>query len=152
MKFNEYLFWLDSNQSLAYSLIRIFLGAALMIRGWVFFADPDAVTQLAQEDGLYIWFTYVTLAHLIGGFFVMVGMQTRLAALVQVPILGGAVFIVHSSQSLGATSQSLELAAMVLVLLVVYTFFGSGSLSVDHYMSTNRTSKIAEEDDSGLLS
>ena len=119
--------WLDNNQNLAYSLIRVFLGLALVVRGWVFFADPGTVTDLAREESLYMWFSYVTLGHLFGGLFLMIGLQTRLAALIQVPILFGAVFIVHADQNLATVGQSLELSVMVLVLLIVYTLFGSGS-------------------------
>ena len=142
----KYITGLDANQNLAYSLIRVFLGAALMVRGWIFFADPNAVTALAREESLYMWFSYVTLGHLIGGIFVMVGLQTRLAALVQVPILFGAVFVVHAEQNLVAVGQSLELAVMVLVLLIVFTLFGSGSFSLDYYLSRNKLKSTDTEE------
>ena len=143
----KYITWLDNNQNLAYSLIRIFVGAALMVRGWIFFADPEAVTRLAREESLFLWFSYVTLGHLIGGFFVMVGLQTRLAALVQVPILFGAVFVVHANQNLATVGQSLELAVMVLVLLFIFTLFGSGTLSLDYYLSRNKLESTVEKDE-----
>jgi uncharacterized membrane protein YphA (DoxX/SURF4 family) len=133
--------WLDNNQNLAYSLIRVFLGLALFVRGWIFFADPAAVTELAREETLFMWFSYVTLGHLLGGLFLMVGLWTRLAALLQVPILFGAVFIVHAGQNLAAVGQSLELSVMVLVLLIVFTFFGSGSFSLDSYFTLKKTEK-----------
>ena len=136
--------WLDNNQNLAYSLIRVFLGIALFVRGWIFFADPGTVTELAREETLFMWFSYVTLGHLLGGLFLMVGLQTRLAALLQVPILFGAVFIVHADQNLAAVGQSLELSVMVLILLIVYTLFGSGSFSLDNYLTLKRTENKAK--------
>jgi len=129
---------LDNKQNLAYSLIRIFLGTALFVRGWIFFADPGTVTELAREDSLFMWFSYVTLGHLIGGFLLMTGLFARLAALLQVPILFGAVFVVHAQSNLADVGQSLELAVMVLVLLIVYTVFGPGGMSLDKYMANKR--------------
>ena len=137
-KINSILKWLDDNQNLAYSLIRFFLGTALFVRGWIFFSDPGTVTALAREESLYMWFSYVTLGHLIGGFLLMIGLLSRVAALVQIPILFGAVFIVNAGQNLASINQSLELAVMVLVLLIVYFLFGSGGFSLDQYLADKK--------------
>jgi putative oxidoreductase len=138
-KINNILKWLDDNQNLAYSLTRFFLGTALFVRGWIFFSDPGTVTEMAREESLYMWFSYVTLGHLIGGFLLMIGLLTRLAALIQIPILFGAVFIVSAGQNLASINQSLELAVMVLVLLIVYFLFGSGGFSLDQYLADKKT-------------
>ncbi|RLD24182.1 MAG: DoxX family protein [Bacteroidetes bacterium] len=138
-KINSILKWLDDNQNLAYSLIRFFLGTALFVRGWIFFADPGTVTEMAREESLYMWFSYVTLGHLIGGFLLMIGLLSRVAALVQIPILFGAVFIVNAGQNLASINQSLELAVMVLVLLIVYFLFGSGGFSLDQYLADKKS-------------
>ena len=130
---------LDANQNLGYSLIRFFVGTALFVRGWVFFSNPDAVMELAREESLFIWFSYVTFGHLIGGLLMMVGFHTRLAALFQAPILVGAVFIVNAGVKLSSVNQSMELAVMVLVLLLVYSIFGSGSFSLDKYLEDKKT-------------
>lgn len=56
-----------------------------------------------------------------------------LAAAVQVPILVGAVFLVHLREGLFA-SQNLEFALLVLFLLVLTVVHGGGGLSADHAM------------------
>ena len=61
------------------------------------------------------------------------GLLARLAALVQIPVLLGAVFLIHIEEGLLAPGQSLELAALVLFLLVVFFLFGSGAYSMDAY-------------------
>ncbi len=126
-------FWsiLDNNSSLAYSLIRIFLGTALFVRGILLFSDPDTITRLAGEERIYWWYSYITIAHIAGGFLLAIGFLTRLAAFIQIPILFGAVFLIHLKQGLLSVGQSLELSVLVLVLLLIYFIFGSGSLSVD---------------------
>jgi len=129
----------DVHESLTYVLIRAFLGLALFIRGVIFINDQEALMSLIVSKGLD-WFIpsvlihYITLAHLVGGFMLAVGLLTRVAALVQIPILVGAVFFVHWQEGLFAAGQSLELAVLVLFLLVLVTLAGSGDFSVDHYI------------------
>lgn len=137
-KFNSMLQWLEANNSLAYSFIRIFLGTALFIRGWIMFFDPATIAALAGEDKTYWWFSYITIAHLAGGFLLAIGFLTRLASLIQIPILIGAVFLIHLKQGLLSVGQSLELSVLVLVLLLIYFVFGHGRLSVDGYIAKRK--------------
>ncbi len=132
--------WFEDNHNLAYSFIRIFIGTALFLRGWVLFSDPAALTELARAEQEYWYFAYITISHLIGGLCLAIGLLTRFAALIQIPVLGGAVFFVHIKQGLLTVGQSLELAILVLVLLVVYFLFGSGLLAVDKYIADKKMS------------
>lgn len=149
-KLTDAIQWLDTHQESAYSLIRIFLGTALFIRGWIFFSDPAAITELARAEKLYMWFSYVTIAHLVGGFLMAIGLQTRLAGLFQIPILVAAVFVVHADQGLMSVGQSMELAVLVLILLVIYALFGSGILSVDKYFVKKRQQSVPDTESSGV--
>jgi len=74
----------------------------------------------------------VMLAHFVGGLLLTIGFLTRIAALVQVPILAGAVFFVHRQDGLFALGQSLEFSALVLFLLVIIAINGAGKLSLDY--------------------
>jgi uncharacterized membrane protein YphA (DoxX/SURF4 family) len=129
---------LSDRREIAYALIRIYLGLALFIRGWMILADPSAITRLTGAQELYMWYSYVIAGHLIGGAFLTFGWFTRIAALIQIPILVGAVFLVHIKQGLMSVGQSLELASLVLILLLVFAVFGSGQWSVDHVFATKR--------------
>ena len=101
MKFsNETIEWLNANHDLAYSIIRIFLGAALFVRGLILLFDPAAISQLAGLNNLYWWFSYITVIHIVAGFLLTIGLLTRIAALLQIPILAGAVFFIHLGQGL----------------------------------------------------
>ena len=133
MKFiNDIILWLNKNTNVAYSLIRIFLGVALFIRGIILASNPAVITTLAGEDKIYWWYSYITIAHLIGGLSLALGLLTRLGALLQIPVLFGAVFLVHLKQGLLSVGQSLELSILVLVLLIIYFVFGSGAFSADN--------------------
>ncbi len=125
---------LAARRGLGLDLIRIYLGVALLVRGILFVADQSAFVQWMDRSG---WFAPVALGHVValvhlgGGIFLALGWFTRLAAAAQLPPLLGAVFLIHWQEGLMQPGQSLELAGLVLVLLLVFTIFGSGSLSLD---------------------
>lgn len=134
-----YAAWFDARRPMAYALIRLYIGMALFVRGWIFIADSEAAIRLVTDQG-GDWLVpiavihYVALAHLVGGLMLAVGLFTRVASIVQIPILIGATFFIHLSEGLMASGQSFELSALVLFLLLVFLCFGSGPWSVDHYL------------------
>ena len=149
--------WLDglyTYQERVFDLLRIYLGIGLFVRGVLFLSDSSAFMEL-MEPSASPWLTsvvlihYVALAHLFGGAMMAVGLLTRLAALVQIPILVGAVALVHFQGGLLAPSQSLEFSVLVLFLLIVVFFYGSGKWSADYYLFVRKTE---EEDQDAVAS
>ena len=130
--------WFSIHSDYAYSFIRIFLGSALLIRGIVLLANPDAITQLSVLNEYYWSISYVITLHIIGGFLLAVGFVTRIAAILQIPVLFGAVFFVHLKQGLFKVEQSFELSMLVLVLLAIFFLFGGGSVSIDNYIKKKK--------------
>lgn len=145
-RLNEILQRLNGTQAIAYSLIRIFLGVALFIRGIVLVSNPGAIYTLDSQHQMHMFYSYITIIHLLGGFCMAIGFFTRIGALLQIPILFSAVFIIHAKDGLMMGGQSMELAALVLFLLVIYLFFGSGPLSGGKYIGqlfdTKKTSSL----------
>jgi len=137
--FETVLTWLDNHNDIAYSFIRFFLGAALFVRGAILSSDPAEITQLAGSNQYYWWYSYIFVIHIICGLLLAIGLYARLASFLQIPILIGAVFFLHLKHGLATVEQSLELSALVLVLLVVYFLFGSGVLSVDNYIAKKKS-------------
>lgn len=129
--------------ALGYDLVRAYLGIGLFVRGILFVSQPELVLGYLQDMGN--WFLpyalvhFVAVAHLCGGVMLGLGLATRLAAALQVPILFGAVFLVHSQAGLLNVGQSLEFSGLVLALLLVYLTFGSGKLSVDSFLANAET-------------
>jgi uncharacterized membrane protein YphA (DoxX/SURF4 family) len=142
MNFKESLNWLNTHHDHAYAIIRVYLGLALFIRGLIMLSDPSAITSIAGAQQMYMMYAYVMIGHLVGGFLLAIGFMTRFAALFQIPILAGAVFLIHFGQGLMTVGQSLELAALVLFLLVVYFLFGAGFYSVDHRLESKRSGAV----------
>jgi len=137
-KINNYLTYLDSKQNNAYSFIRIFVGIALMIRGILLIRDPQAIIEIARNENLHVFISYVTIGHLIGGVLLIFGIYSRLGALIQIPILFSAVFIVNLHNGLMHGSESFELSALVLFLLLIYFVWGSGAISIDNYIASKK--------------
>jgi uncharacterized membrane protein YphA (DoxX/SURF4 family) len=129
--------WQDP--SIGLDLIRIYLGIGLMVRGALFISRPEVLMEFLKRS--HSWFVplavshYVVAAHLCGGILLALGLGTRLAAAVQIPPLLGAVLFVHIGEGLLTAGQSLEFAVLVLVMLLAFTVFGSGHLSLEAWLA-----------------
>ena len=121
---------------IAFDLFRMYLGIGLVVRGALIVSDRTLLLRMIDPAWIapMLIAHAVVLGHLVGGLLLAAGCCTRLAAALQIPTLLGAVFLVHWREGLFARDQSLELAAIVLVALILYALFGSGPLSVDRYL------------------
>jgi uncharacterized membrane protein YphA (DoxX/SURF4 family) len=133
------LAWADAHRDQWLDCVRIYLGLGLFARGLLLVTNTSTgfFVDLLQRSGQSwladgILMHYVIAAHFVGGLLLSVGFLTRLAALVQIPILAGAVFFVHRQDGLFALGQSLEFSALVLFLLTIFAVAGAGRLSLDH--------------------
>ena len=143
--------WADSHRGYWLDCVRIYLGVGLFARGLLLITNNSVgfFEVLVQQSG-QSWLTngillhYVILAHFVGGFMLTIGFLTRFAALIQVPVLIGALFFVHRTEGLLAASQSLEFSALVLFLLLVFVVSGAGKLSVD-YVTFGEKQALADE-------
>jgi uncharacterized membrane protein YphA (DoxX/SURF4 family) len=136
---NKFYVWTEAHRDLWLDCIRIYLGLGLLARGLLLITNTSTgyFVDLLQRSGQSWLLTgsmlhYVMLAHFVGGVLLTIGFLTRIAALVQIPILAGAVFFVHRQDGLFALGQSLEFSALVLFLLVVIAISGAGKLSLDY--------------------
>jgi uncharacterized membrane protein YphA (DoxX/SURF4 family) len=73
----------------------------------------------------------VVVFHLLGGFFIMIGLHTRLACLSQIPILVGAIVLLRSSANGNVPAGEMVLSIVVLALLLVFLVMGNGPWSYD---------------------
>jgi uncharacterized membrane protein YphA (DoxX/SURF4 family) len=135
----RFIAWADAHREYWLDCVRIYLGLGLLARGLLLITNTSTgyFVDLLQRSG-QSWLTsgmmlhYVMVAHFVGGLLLTIGFLTRVAALVQIPILAGAVFFVHRQDGLFALGQSLEFSALVLFLLCVFVVSGAGKLSLDH--------------------
>ncbi len=139
-KLRSFIGWADAHPKVWLDCVRIYLGLGLFIRGVFIITNTraDFIRDLLQRLD-YPWVVtvallhFIALAHLVGGLMLTVGLLTRIAAWVQVPILAGALFL-HRGEGLMTTGQSLEFSALVFFLLVIFALSGAGPISVDNGM------------------
>lgn len=129
--------WGNAHRPGFLDLIRIMLGAFITSKGLYFITNLNELQMTTA--GLNSYFAgavlthYVVFAHILGGPFILVGLFTRIASLVQLPILIGAVILVNYPKGFLSLGNYMELSFSVVVLvgLIVFMVFGAGRFSLD---------------------
>ena len=125
--------WANSHTSLPLDVIRIVLGAFIFYKGVNFSVHSnylyEILNPLDEWLGTVMIVHYVTMAHLAGGILIVIGLITRLAVLVQIPVLIGAILI-----NFIGVMNSTNLVASIIVFFacVFFLIYGSGKHSVDY--------------------
>jgi putative oxidoreductase len=146
--------WIKVHGDLFIDLVRIYIGAGLFLKGIYFASHTEALVSLMQSSG-NLWFAsgmiahFVILAHLVGGFFLAIGLITRAAALVQLPVLAMAAFYVYLPKAFGAMEmrQNFEFTALIFFLLVLISIYGAGRWSVDYSLARRENAKLFRTED-----
>ncbi len=130
--------WMESRKEFSFEILRIYLGIQLFTKGILFITNTTLVASLLPDGQMSLYSPliahYVAMAHLVGGFFLAVGLLTRLALIIQLPVLIGAVSVLFLNGGVGVGNASIEYTLLVLILLVVLIVVGPGELSVDRYL------------------
>jgi uncharacterized membrane protein YphA (DoxX/SURF4 family) len=130
-------------------IIRIALGIFLCIKGVQF---PQQMSMLLSKmpndlSGnaflIVLLGHYVLFGHLMGGILLMLGVLTRFACLIQIPILLGAIIFINSSRDLWRPYSELYLSILVLALLLYFLIVGNGSWSVARYFTEEKKKEPA---------
>ena len=134
-------YWGEAHHPKYLDVLRIAFGLFLLIKG-IEFANNTALLTDAMADSINInpllfslIIQYTIFGHIIGGFLIAVGLLTRLACLLQIPILIGALVFIrwevmqHFSQFF--------LALLTLLLLFYFMVVGSGPWSLDRELWKN---------------
>ena len=125
-----------SFSSVFFAFFRVALGMLLLFRGIEFIFNLNHLQELIKSTG----FEYntpvvaylISSIHLFGGALIVIGLLTRIAIILQIPIVIAAVLFNSNSTAYGTTSE-LILSGFVLVLLIFYLVKGQGLISMDHY-------------------
>jgi putative oxidoreductase len=132
---NNWNRWANTHTNLFTDALRIAFGLFIMYKGFFFLEQTEYLdTLLHSVSGMGTYFIlvhYVALAHLCGGFFILLGLLTRWCALIQIPALVGAVLI----NFVGAMDVgNLVQASAALGVCSFFVYYGSGRHSVDYNM------------------
>lgn len=142
------LHWGNKHHPWWFVFLRIALGICLSAKG-IFFMNNATVLKeiltgspLSHDPGWLLIF--ITWMNLLGGFLLIVGLQTRFVALLEIPVVVGAIsFISTQWGSFYTPFTELGLAIISLVLLVFFVIEGSGPISLDNYFYKNRDDSAA---------
>lgn len=126
----------EHNHSKPLGILRILLGLFLMFMG-IYFAQNrgeliSIFSQSRFEFGAIALAHYIIMIHFAGGIMIAAGFLTRVAAWFQLPILIGAVIV--NSQGVFGAYQNFVFSLIALLMVVFYTYFGSGMYSLGTYL------------------
>ena len=117
-------------------LLRVTLGICLFWKGISFMSNSVKLGSLLGESSLRQFSSWlplvITWAHLLGGVLIIIGLLTRWAVLLQIPILLGAIIFVNSSKGWFAPESDFGFSLIVLLLLIVFFIEGGGPISLDN--------------------
>jgi len=133
--------WGDCHHPKFLDIVRIALGVFLLLKGIAFMENTAYLKELIENQnviqvpsGLLVALVYyVAFAHMVGGIIITLGILTRFACIVQIPILLGAVFLTNIFNEPINNIEWLSVTA--LFLLILFTIIGSGPLSLDRYLA-----------------
>lgn len=132
MTWNRFTYWVGDNRRALLDLIRIYLGIGLLIKGIFYLQNPALMGTAGASGWVGTAAHWVPYIHIVGGLLMALGIFTRAAAIIQIPMVCVALFSVHlprMGQSMQAR-EAVEFSALVLFLLVMIAVVGAGPLSV----------------------
>jgi uncharacterized membrane protein YphA (DoxX/SURF4 family) len=128
--------WGDTHHPLWLDIVRIALGAFLCYKGVEYLYNMgDMLSLITTKMGFgsfssMMMSNYIAFAHLLGGILLILGVLTRFACLIQIPILLGAIFFINLSPELYRPFSELLLSIAVLLLLILFLVVGNGRWSL----------------------
>src|SRR5512140_646761 len=143
----ELRLWMEKNRDLAWDALRAYL--ALFVKGVAYLAAPNELLAVMTAHQVplasHALAEYIAATHVAGGLALAFGLFTRVAALIQIPNLVGAIMFVHLGNGLFSPAQTLELDALVLVILALFAAGGAGRFSVDWAFEKHAVSPIGRQ-------
>ena len=126
--------WGDTHHPKWLDIIRIALGIFLCYKGIDYLQNMSALIDLMTFKSPFSSFLiilighYVAFAHIVGGILMTIGVFTRFACLIQIPILVGAIIFINinSTKDVFAPYSELFFSILVLLLLVYFLIVGNG--------------------------
>lgn len=114
-------------------ILRWVFGSYLFFKGVTFMTNTqylkDIIAPESEFAGTMFIVHYVSMAHLAGGVLIVLGLMTRLALLIQIPILIGAVAV---NFIVAMNPPNLIEASLALLFALFYMVVGSGKHSADY--------------------
>ena len=133
---HRFEYWGDRHHPKWVDIVRILLGIFLCYKGVDFIGHMSDLVSLMYSNTSTAPFFYIlaghyaAAAHILGGIFLILGVMTRLACLIQIPVLLGAVFFLSTNKEMLRPYSELFLTILVLLLLIYFLIAGNGPWSI----------------------
>jgi uncharacterized membrane protein YphA (DoxX/SURF4 family) len=136
-------FWGDRHHPKWADILRFALGIFLCYKGIAFLENMS--TMIGRMSGmlptsyfmLSIVGTYIVFAHLVGGLMLAVGLLTRVACIIQIPVLIGAIFFINQTEMFRPFAQ-IAVTLIALAGLIYFLIAGNGPWSVDRFFDERK--------------
>jgi len=129
-------YWGEHHHPKWIDIVRIALGLFLCYKGADFLNHMSDLVGMMSSNKYpnSIWYIlaghYTVFAHIAGGICLALGVFTRMACLLQIPVMLGAVFFVSTNKEMLRPYSELFLSILVLLLLIYFLIAGNGPWSV----------------------
>lgn len=136
-------YWGERHHPAWMDIVRIALGIFLIVKGIQFLTNMSTLLNLVESTVSFSSFMlimlshYIVFAHLVGGLALTLGILTRVACILQIPILIGAVVSIGTAPELFRPFSDLLISLVVLGLLVYFLIAGDGPLSISSAVDRN---------------
>lgn len=130
--------WGDIHHPKWIDMLRMLLGIFLFFKGVEFAHNSGQFTSMLENQMRFSTFMvlivhhYIIFAHVAGGFFIAAGLLTRLACVIQIPVVLGAIFF--GGFSLFEPFSQIWLALLILFLLIFFIVEGNGPWSLERFI------------------
>ena len=129
---HRFEYWGDRHHPKWMDIVRILLGVFLVYKGIDFLMDTGKLIGLMSRGQSFGSFIVVLLAHVVpfahilGGVLLVLGLFTRFACLIQIPILIGALVFIQASRDNSLPYAPFYITIVVLLLLIYFLIAGNG--------------------------
>ena len=112
---------------------RVVLGLMLFTKGLIFLRNDGILRQVFSDTAFIHNFSLLKFLipsiHLLGGFLILIGLYTRLMALLQLPLVIGAIIVLLNARYYPFFYAEILFALAILILLFIFLKFGDGFYS-----------------------
>lgn len=128
--------WGDAHHPKWLDIIRIVLGCFLVYKGIDVLQNSSDIVAVMKNRSSFGDFAfilavhYAAFAHIVGGGLLIFGLFTRVACLIQIPVLIGAILFVGTSGDMLRPYSELFLSVLVLLLLIYFLIVGNGPWAI----------------------
>jgi uncharacterized membrane protein YphA (DoxX/SURF4 family) len=133
--------WINSHNPKWLVLLRVVFGFFLIERGVTFLSNIYDFNELIKASelatGTLFLAKIVPWIHILGGFCIIIGLSTRIACLIQIPFLIGALFLSYEPNLFKFETTKLY-TIILLIAVLIFAVEGGGKYSLTGFIDNEK--------------